>query len=174
MTVRRHTHGVIVGLAALLLVGGCADDPEPKFSEPTDSPTPSETDSSPVAPQQTAEEFIREWVRLDNQMQATGETDAFRAASSGCQSCVSYAERVADIYRSGGFIRTEGRTVLTVKEITSDRTYRLKVRSAPTKYREGSDSPTKSLDGGVTTYRLTLRRSESGWVVADEAEVAGS
>ncbi|GAA1476883.1 hypothetical protein GCM10009623_13290 [Nocardioides aestuarii] len=167
MSVRRTAAAV---LAAGLLLAGCSDDPEPQF-EPTESPAPTESSSSAAPEAQSPEEFIREWVALDNEMTKSGDTAAFRAASVGCDPCNSYADRIEDIYASGGFVNTDGRQVMSVKKAELRGAYELKVDSSPTKYRERAGGKIKSLPGGDLTFRLVLRKRQGDWIVADEVQL---
>ncbi|QCC78266.1 hypothetical protein [Nocardioides daphniae] len=89
---------------ALLLTGCAKDEPKPKFEEPAASPTP-----TPV--EETAEEFLERWARLDREMQNTGETEEYRAITPGCKACIAYADRVDKIYAAGGEIVAEGKTI---------------------------------------------------------------
>jgi hypothetical protein len=167
MSVRRHAAAL---LAAALLLAACSDDPEPRFA-PTEAPSPTESSSSTAPEAQSPEEFIREWVELDNQMTASGETDEFRAASVGCDPCNEYADQVEQIYGAGGFIRTDGRTVTSVEKAELRGAYELRIESSPTKYKERAGGSVKSLPGGEATLRLVLRKRDGEWIVADEVQL---
>jgi hypothetical protein len=168
MSVRRT---LAATLAAGVLLAGCSDDPEPTF-EPPASPSPSESESSSAEPEaQSPEEFIREWVMLDNAMTVSGETEEFRAASKGCDACESYADQVEGIYEEGGFIRTRGRTVVDVRPAQGRNAYELEIESAPTKYREMEGGPLRKLEGGAATFRLVLGKRNDQWVVIDEVQL---
>ena len=171
MSVRRT---LAAALAAGVLLSGCSDDPEPTF-EPPASPSPSESESSSAQPEaQSPEEFIREWVKLQRDMQNTGDVDAYLRASKGCRSCSSTAQIVRDYYAAGGFVRTDGRSILDIDQIKAEETYDIKVRSAPTEYKESADAPLESFPGGVTTYRVTLRPHGQTWILTNEVEVSDS
>ena len=160
-------------LAAGLLLAGCSDDPEPRF-EPTDPPSPTESETSAAPEAQTPEEFIREWVELQRDMQNTGEVDAYLEASHGCESCSSTARIVEDYYGAGGFVRTDGRSILDIQPIRPGETYDVKVRSAPTEYKKSAGGPLESFPGGVTTYRVTLKPKGDSWILTNEVEVSDS
>jgi len=167
MSVRRTAAAV---LAAGLLLAGCSDDPEPIF-EPTETPSPTESSPTAEPEAQSPEDFIREWLVLQRDMQNTGDVDAYLAASRGCSSCESAASIVTDYYAAGGYVRTKGRSLIALTPIDEGKTYDLKVRSAPTKYKESADAPVQGFPGGVSTYRVTLRQTDSGWILSDEVEV---
>ena len=166
MSVRR-TVAALVGAAFLL--AGCSGDPEPRFT-PTASPSESETTAEPQA--QTPEEFIEEWVALQRDMQNTGDTEEFLAVSQGCESCEDAARLIDQFYAAGGFVETDGRTVLGIRTVQRNRVYEVRVRSAPTRYKETASSPLKSFPGGFTTYRVTLQQRGDQWILTDELEVS--
>ncbi len=62
----RRTLAALVGAA--LLLAGCTDEPTPRF-DPTPSPSPTESETTAEPEAQSPEEFIREWVDLDREMQ---------------------------------------------------------------------------------------------------------
>jgi len=158
---------------AALLLAGCSDDPEPRY-EPTESPSPSESETSAEPEAQTPEEFLAEWVVLQRNMQNSGDTEAFLAASKGCESCEETARLVERFYADGGFVKTDGRSILEITTLELNKTYDVRVRSAPTKYKEAANGPLQSFPGGVTTYRVTLRPNGQTWILTDELEVSDS
>lgn len=170
MSVRRTATALIV---TVLLLAGCSGDPEPRFT-PTESPSPSKSEASAEPEAQTPEEFLAAWMALQREMQNTGETEEFLAASKGCDSCEDTARLVEQFYAAGGFIKTDGRSILDIRTVQENRIYDVRVRSAPTKYRRDSSAPVRSFPGGVTTYRVTLRKQDLKWILIDELEVSDS
>jgi hypothetical protein len=167
-------HSAALALVAALVLAGCQDEPEPRF-EPTPSDSSSPTDPETDQPEaQTAEEFIREWVELQRDMQNTGKTAEFLAASPGCRSCAATAQLVEGYYASGGFVRTEGRRILDIEAVAVNRVYDVRVESAPTEYRERRGGRLQEFPGGVTTYRVTLKQVAGAWGLTDEVEVSDS
>jgi hypothetical protein len=156
MSVRRT---LAAALAAGVLLAGCSDDPEPTF-EPPASPSPSESESSSAEPEaQSPEEFVREWFELNFQMQNSGDTQAFRAASKDCATCNDIAERVDDIYKAGGTIRLASQEVLRIELGARSRTvkqYEVAVLTSSTVYREAAGSKSKRLEGGRSSYTVTV------------------
>ena len=172
MSVRRSA---ALALVAVLVLAGCQDEPEPQFEPtPSDSSSPTDPETSEEPEAQSAEEFILHWMGLQRDMQNTGQTAEFLAASRGCRSCAATARLVEDYYASGGFVRTDGRAILDIQEVTDDRVYDVRVRSAPTKYRERRGGPLQEFPGGITTYRITVQQASGAWVLTDEVEVSDS
>lgn len=162
MSVRR-TVAALVG--AVLLLAGCAGDPEPRFT-PTQSPSPTESETSAEPEAQTPEEFIREWFRVGTAMQNTGDTATFRSMSDDCEPCETFADDIEAVYDAGGYISIESERVLDVKQMESG-DYVVNVRSTPTKFRESSDAQVDSFPGGVNTYQVTLTGRNGSWLLAD-------
>lgn len=162
MSVRRT---VVALVGAGLLVSGCSDDPEPRF-RPTDPPSPTEATTTAEPEAQSPEEFIREWFEVGTEMQNTGETDAFRAMTPGCEPCENLAERVTQYYANGGFIQIESQEVSQVRPL-SRREFSVMVNAATTTYKESVDSKRVTLPGGRNEFRVFLRQSGRGWLVTD-------
>lgn len=165
MSVRRATAAV---LAAGLLLAGCSDDPEPRF-DPTESPSPTESSTSAAPEAQSPEDFIREWFELNTEMQNTGETEAFRAASKPCARCEDMAEQVETIYRDGGSISIDGQEVLRVKvgaRSVDQKQFQVTVDASPTRLVEASGQEAQVLPGGRSTYEVTVVRKGDSWAMS--------
>lgn len=162
-----------VVLAATLV--GCEEgDPEPKIS-PGSSVSPSPTASSAAPEEESPEAFIRRWAQLETEMQNTGDTSAYRAVTAACQPCTRTADLVDEFYSAGGFIRTDGRTVESLRRLGVAKdavSYQVRMRSAPTEYKERADGELRTFPGGVSDYRVELVRKRSEWHVRDYAELA--
>lgn len=164
-------------LVAASLVGCSDDDPDPRVSpSPTASspadPSPTSASATPEA--ETPEAFIERWAELETEMQNTGETAAYRAVTSRCQACVDLADLVEKYYEAGGYIRTEGHTVLSIdaRAPASAHVFLVRMRSAPSQYKESRDAPIQRLEGGTSDYELTLSRESSGWSLLFISEMA--
>jgi len=154
----------LVGTA--LLLAGCSDDPEPRFVPPSESPSPTESATSAEPAAQTPEEFIREWFSVGADMQNTGDTEAFLAMTSSCDSCQSLADRVARYYADGGFIRIASQDVTDIVP-RSDREFSVVVDAAATTFKESSTGKRRTLPGGPNEFRVFIRKDQSGWKVTD-------
>lgn len=160
---RPRTSIALFCASALLLTGCGQDEPEPKME-----PEPS---ASPAAEkEETAEEFIRRWNDEQREMQK-GDTTEYRRIAGECEPCMETAERIDGIYAAGGFVKTEGRTVRSIRK--SERSpnikhaYVVEVISAPTTYKNSSKAPEESLDGGDSVYEVRLSKKDGEWVLID-------
>lgn len=184
MTKRHQLSLRIVAPLALgaLLLSGCDDSsgktgesesPSPSVSStttssptvttsPTDAPT--ETPDNPLGPEET----IREFVRVQNKMDADGDTAAFLAMSQNCDYCSKTAKRVSDIYKNGGYIRTEGWTVASMelsRKLGQRRSYWVTVEEAPIEFRERRGGELKKFDGGARKWLFGLIRVGENWKI---------
>ena len=166
-------------LAVALLLAGCTD-PEPSPT-PTPSPSsssmvvsPSPSDSSSAPPRaETPVEFIKRWVQVHTEMQNTGDTREFRRLSKGCQACEGLADQIDEIYAKGGFVETDGWTVLDVDRLGTgrrSRTYLVEIDNAVTRYAEKAGGEVKTLPAGNAVERFVLGDSKAGLVVTDLAQ----
>ncbi|MFZ2013727.1 MAG: hypothetical protein WAV00_07900, partial [Nocardioides sp.] len=110
MAVRRILAAVLTAPLLTLTAcgggGGSIADP-PISSAPSSSPTTQQ--------RETPEHFIRRWAAENTRMQDTGHSSKFRSLSVGCRGCTRLADRVDAIYTAGGFIRTGGWQIRSVK-----------------------------------------------------------
>ena len=168
-----HVRRSLLRFAALLTAGlvltSCgSDDPEPKFEAEPSPSTSASTSPSPsaTAEQESAKEFIRRWVDEANSMQADGQVDEFLAMSPRCEGCATIAHRVRSIYKSGGYIKTDGWTIHSISPMGrtgASATYEVRVTSAPTEYQEAAGGAIESYDGGPRKYQMNLSRRGTEW-----------
>lgn len=158
MHVRR---ALALTIAVSVLLAGCSDDPEPtpNIPDPTSSsPTPTEPASEePEA--ESPEEFVRRWVEVDRDMQNSGDISEYERISGECETCMSVARRIEKIFANGGFVKTKGLAILSVKDQAGTggrRVVDVRVRSAPTVYKESADGREQRFPGGTITYRMRL------------------
>jgi hypothetical protein len=163
---------VTAGLA-LSALSACSDDPEPILTPaPTETPTtatPSPTESESAEPEEP-KEFIRRWVEVGNQMQNGGTTKAYRRLSPRCEPCLDLADRIDGFLDAGGFVRTEGWTILTIADpIGTERmpVFAVEVDAEPTEYQESAGTPTHTLPGGRSRYEVTLEWRADRWFARD-------
>ena len=162
---------------------GCSEDPvRPAPFEPTDpasgssspDPTGATTSPSPTVRAESAEEFIRRWVREDIAMQNSGRTERFLALSDTCRGCAGLARFVEDTYAAGGFVRTQGWLILSIERVRVTEmplpSYTVRVDSRPTEYRERAGAQIQRLDGGRFTYRFDLVRRGGAWFLGEYLE----
>lgn len=163
-----------IALAGPLLLAGCSDpEPTPKIPDPTPtSSTPSPTESeTPEA--ESAEDFIRRWSDALQKMQATGNTEEFRALGPDCESCLAAADRVDEVYGAKGRIEWDGWKILSIEPIGNSQTeFRAEVDSAPTRIRETKNGKWQTLQGGRVTRLLELKRVGDEWLMTRTAQQA--
>ena len=168
MFVHRLAAGAAVG-ALMLALSSCSEDPvKPKPLEPDSSSSSQTSSSSETAKPESAEDFIRRWRQLTNEMQATGDTSAYRAVTRNCVSCDNLADLVDSIYENGGYIEFEGSRVVKitrVRQFGRFTMFELRTRSGATKYTEEKGGPVLSEDGGKFTDHVTLERKGGHWFV---------
>lgn len=152
--------------------GGSAPPPAPPSSGPTSTGPSESTEPQP----ESAEGFIRRWAAANTEMQNSGKTTSFLSLSDGCSPCNDLAALVEQFYASGGYVRTDGWTVLSVAALAprrgNRRVFQVDVNSRPTEYRESAEGPKKSLPGEQTQYQFTLEQLRGTWKVADYFEVS--
>lgn len=159
-----------LALAAVvpLLLAGCTDEPEPtpKMPDPTtSSPSPGPTDSeTPEA--ESAEDFIRRWVEVGDEMQVTGETSKYRSLiDETCKACRDFASSVEDVYRSGGSVSFGGSTINRIAEREQrPPTYAVTKTLPRTVIRREGSAP-EVLPAGKTTLLVILGKSAGDWTV---------
>jgi hypothetical protein len=161
--------------AAPLFLGiaACGDDTSvanpPVQSGPSSSPTQSAHRESP-------EHFIRRFAGIERRMENTGEIGDYTRLAHRCRACLDLAHQIHGFYRAGGYVRWEGWKILAIRPYASGgkagRAYSVKVRSAPTVYRESSNGPIKNLNGGLAMEIVTLDRAGDSWVVIGRARMS--
>ena len=106
-------------------------------------------------------------------MQATGVVEQYRRLSPNCEPCLATASRVEAIYQQGGSIEWAGSRVIEISSYgNAGDQFRVRLRAAPTRYRESAKGPWQRLDGGPLTRLLELRPEAESWVMAYTAELA--
>ncbi|WP_139306454.1 hypothetical protein [Nocardioides exalbidus] len=164
MHVRR---ALALALVAPLLLAGCSDDPEPKpkmpetsTSTPTDEPTETETPEA-----ESAEEFIRRWVKAGDEMQVTGDTAEYDAMTPKCSPCQAFVDNVSEVYAAGGSAEFAGSTIVSIKQLgKTPPTFNLTKDLPDTVISRPGEAP-ETLPGGRTTLRVTLGKASGNWVV---------
>lgn len=136
-------------LAALLTLGACTSDPEPKEPKRTaTSATP--TSTPPTMPAQAQEDtpegaaaFVKHYIDVFNYASNTGDVEELsRLSSPDCKGCQRYIQLYRDTYKAGGYFRDSDWTLSNVElEVTGDVTnvFALATSDAGTR-RESSDA----------------------------------
>jgi hypothetical protein len=96
-------------LAALLTLGACSSDPQPREPRRTaTSATPTAT--LPTMPPQAEKDtpegaaaFVRHYIDVFNYAAKTGNTRQLRSLSDSCGPCESYARQFEDTYKRGDY-----------------------------------------------------------------------
>lgn len=172
MHVRR---ALALTVLAPLLLTGCSDgdpeaEPTPKMPDSSSStPTPTESESPEV---ESAEDFVRRWVDVSNEMQQTGETSAYLEISGKCRPCKQVAQQVASAFEAGGYVRTDGWTIKSIKDRSGGGKpiYDVRVNSAPTELKASKTSKPSRLPGGDLVYRFRLN-DEAPWQLTQLTQV---
>lgn len=154
-------------LVALALLSACtADEPVPKMPDPTTSAPTSEPTQTETPEAETAEEFVRRWVLASDALQATGKDAPFRKLSRGCQACTDLADRVVQIYASGGSIEYAGSEVQLLELTEEDPPrFNLDLKSPETLIRDSRGRVDERLPAGVGKYDLLLNGRPGSWRV---------
>ena len=160
----------------LLVVGGCADDPEPTMAPPDETPTSASSSPSASPTLEPWEKktnagavaFVREWVMTLNKAGSSGETERLRSLSeTDCASCSNLIEYIDDVYGGGGRIVSRGWAVLSVGEFTDEqlpreRSLPVRINQAPQRvHRSGEDLA--RVPASKFTVAFDLRWTSGGW-----------
>lgn len=104
---------MLATLLALLVIGACGGDPQPK--EPSGPTTSSATPTIavPTMPAQAKENspegaaaFVKHYIDVFNYAANTGDvTELSRLSSPTCEGCQSYIKLYRDTYKAGGYFK---------------------------------------------------------------------
>ncbi|MBF4762485.1 hypothetical protein ISU07_05060 [Nocardioides islandensis] len=161
---------LLAALACALVLTACSDDSSSTADPPTPTTSaPSDPTSSPTEEAESPEEFVRRWVDVDREMQNSGDTREYRRMTKGCEACKGVADQVDDIYRAGGYVKTDGLQVKKIRAGDADSNgeveVQLDVESSPTEYVESAGGEIQKLPGGPVSYLLTLHQSTNSWLL---------
>jgi hypothetical protein len=169
---------VIPAVVLLLALAGCGGDPKADPSSSPSSPSTSPVSTAPSAPvmpeeakadtKAGARAFVKYYIELINQAQATGDVDALATAEDpGCRSCANARQTLNSIYGTGGHIEG-GEFTASISEVTrrpemNEWTVFAAVKFAPQQVVR-SDGTT-SLKGGRSVMTLVVSYVGSNWLV---------
>jgi hypothetical protein len=172
-----------VGLLLLALAGGCSDDPEPKFDDPTSAPTSTSTPptSVPPSPSDVAtsepavvlspEETVRAWVAARNVLLRTGDGEAIAALTGAkCITCRNLNTSIASIYAAGGYIRTTGWEIKGLRrsaDFGSNHRVSTALKFAAGKRKESSGTKPISYDEERRFVDFVLEQHHGSWMVSE-------
>jgi hypothetical protein len=119
----------------------------------------------------TPQEFIRLWRDVTTEMFNTGDTAVYRAITEGCVPCKQTADDVEKYYAAGGYVKTKGSRIDSIKRAGRDGgnpVFVVRRTAEPTRYRESKTGPVKRLAGGRTATRVTLVNEQfEGWLILE-------
>lgn len=156
-------------LVAGLLLAGCSEDPEPRFA-PTQSPSPTESETTAAPEAQSPEEFVREWVRTYNSFETDGDDEQLEALHRNCATCETVLSVVSQAYANGGFVKSDGWTVEKSEELyrrDNAAGVRTQVAVSPSRYKASESSEVTRGTGGRVTMEFDLVRRDGGWRLSD-------
>ena len=165
MRVRRVVGVMLVVVLATGLSAGCQSaEPKPKMPRVTESASPAPAESAPPE-SESAEEFIRRWQKVLDEMQATGDTAEYAAMTESCPSCQGVVEAVKGIYAEGGHVEFEGSTIMNLVQVgKKPPTFRL-TKSVPETAIHRPGEQIERLPAGTTSIEITLGQVPKGWTV---------
>lgn len=157
----------------LLVLGACGGGDD-SVADPPISSSPSSSSPTSAPHRETPEHFIRRFVSVSNAMEMHGSTHAYLALTRGCDPCRSLAAQIASARSNGGFYRSKGWSITSIEPavVGKSGSVDVAVQSAPTSFKTSSEAPTQHYIGGAFTFRLAVRRTETGWKVTNVTQVA--
>jgi len=168
-----------IGVAiAVLAFAGCSDEPEPRFGDPTESPSASESTTSAAAEPEPWEEkskagavaFARHWIDVFNEAMLSGSTKEMRAISGpGCKACEGYSDQIDDLYAKGGRLEGDGWVVDVSSVPPGPITSRAQVSLRITRTKQSvftGKGAVRKYDATHATYLAELGWTEATWRMA--------
>jgi hypothetical protein len=113
--------------------------------------------------------YASHYIQLLNHATITGDTAPLKEAATRCSGCNRYVDLFESIYKSGGFIETEGWVPFSkvVVPEASGFIVSIQVVSKPQRYRESSTAPLETAERENFSLSFTLERVRSGWTVTE-------
>ncbi|QBR93743.1 hypothetical protein [Nocardioides euryhalodurans] len=162
---------IAAAITGVLLLAGCQDEPQPRFADPPDSPSPSESETSAVPEAQSPEEVLDAWLATYTEFESTGEPQALRSLSQACATCEEVIRIVVTAHDRGGYLRSDGWSIKGSPSVIYERPratgLRAEVEVSPSRYKATANSPVERGTGGVITMEFDLERTNEGWLVSD-------
>lgn len=154
--------------------GGSHDVAHSPSSAPPPASSPAPASTAPSAPaHETAEQFIRRWVKANTNAQRTGDLTAWDAMNQpGCQSCRGFDKAVKRIYDAGGVVEPSETQILWIRKHPDG--YYSREHLAASRYRESTNAPWKHFAGGTDTQIYDPIRIHGEWRMAKYSQLSGS
>lgn len=159
-------------LTALLVLGACTSDPQPKEPKPS-ATTATPTASPPSMPAQAKEDspegaaaFVKHYINVFNYASSTGDVEELsRLSSPECEGCQSYIKLYRDTYAAGGYFRGSDWKLDDLKvDFGGDESYVDTHVTAPTgTYRKSAADPEESGNEEDADIAFAVSRSGSKW-----------
>lgn len=175
MTFGRHWL-ITAAVVPLLLLGACSqDDPQPKFSPPSESPTAAE--SSPAEPvvrpwekktEAGAVAFAKHWIDVFSDAMLSGDTDGIVELSArNCRTCANVTDHLDEVYSDGGAYRKAKWSVTSADaSVRHDAaTVAMVIRRSAESFRESSSSPWIGNPGSSASFSAIVRWTLDRWVM---------
>lgn len=162
-------------LVATLVLGGCSDDPRPKIARPSESssPTVSESPSAggPASPRDEQAAFIESYFSEVSASISTGDPSRFLALSSeDCESCRVIARNLARAYENGGSIKGGKWTVSSVsyqRKSPVGRVWDVDVTTARERWYDGDGDQIKVVRPSKQHVAVALEARDDRWRVRE-------
>ncbi|MCW2801415.1 MAG: hypothetical protein JWQ70_2887 [Aeromicrobium sp.] len=162
-------------LVALLVVGACGSDPQPKEPKSTATASATPTISVPTMPAQAkenspegADAFLRHYVDVLNFASRTGNvSELSRLSSPKCVGCQRYIALYRDTYKSGGYFKDSDWTFSGSKLEVGDYETYLDVHVTAPKghYKVAAGEPEKTGNGEDSDLSFAVARRGDEWRV---------
>lgn len=156
----------VVTLAVVTLVGGCSDEPEPRFAEPT----PSES-GSPASPTEAAtqREIVESFFTAVSTSISTGDPEPWLSMTTGdCSNCETLAENLRSAYTDGGSIEGGGWTLLEAEYLRSDQdgnVWSATVKTQQEQWVDAEGNEVKTVRPENFNFEVALRQTDDGLAI---------
>lgn len=162
-------------LAALLILGACSSDPQPKEPKPS-ATTATPTASAPSMPAQAKQDtpegaaaFVKHYIDVVNYASSTGDVEELsRLSSPKCEGCQSYIKLYRDTYAAGGYFKggdwKAGK--LRLEFGGSEQFVTTRVDVARGEYKRTDSDSVRQSRGDDTTISFGVDRPSSVWQIS--------
>ncbi|MEV7396646.1 DUF6318 family protein [Aeromicrobium sp. NPDC092404] len=162
-------------LAALLTLGACSSDPEPREPKRT-ATSAAPTSAPPTMPAQAEEDtpegaaaFVKHYIDVFNYAASTGDVEELSSLSSpNCKGCQRYIKLYRDTYAAGGYFRDSDWRLsdLQLRRAGDSSTLFGTVTSPPGTYRRTSAETPEPGNAEDSDLTFIANRTSTGWRLA--------